>query len=91
MEADKFESEDKCQLHFKNLLSQHLGPEYARSVRFFLLDLDGLRIGAVECERADAPAILRDDKKRELFIIRNGPSNIELPLSRALKYIRGHF
>lgn len=89
--ADKFENEDKCQLHFKNLLNQHLGPEYARLVRFVLLDLDGLRIGAVECERADTPAILRDEKKHERFIIRNGPSNIELPLSRALKYIHSRF
>ncbi|MBK1717702.1 RNA-binding domain-containing protein [Thiocystis violacea] len=91
LDADKFENEDKCQLHFKNLLNQHLGPEYARLVRFFLLDLDGRRIGAVECERSDAPVILRDDKQRELFIIRSGPSNMELPISRALKYIRGHF
>lgn len=91
MAADKFENEDKCQLHFKNLLNQHLGPEYARFVRFYLYDLDGRRIGAVECERADAPAFLRDDKQRELFIIRNGPSNIELSISRALNYIRGHF
>ncbi len=91
LDADKFENEDKCQLHFKNLLNQHLGPEYTRLVRFFLLDLDGLRIGAVECERADAPAILHDDKKQERFIIRSGPSNIELPLSRALKYISSRF
>ncbi len=91
LDADKFENEDKCRLHFKNLLNQHLGPEYARLVRFVLLDLEGLRIGAVECERADTPAILRDDKHRELFVIRNGPSNIELPISRALKYIRSRF
>lgn len=91
LDADKFENEDKCQLHFKNLLSQHLGPEYARLVRFFILDLDDRRIGAIECERSDTPVILRDDKKRELFIIRNGPSNIELPISRALKYIRSRF
>lgn len=91
LEADKFENEDKCQLHFKNLLNQHLGPEYARLVRFFLLDFEGVRIGAVECERSDTPVILRDDKKQERFLIRNGPSNIELPISRALKYIRSRF
>ncbi|MCF1182219.1 putative DNA binding domain-containing protein [Marichromatium gracile] len=91
MDADKFENDDKCQLHFKNLLNQHLGPEYARYVRFFLLELDGVRLGAVECERADAPVFLHDDKKRELFIIRSGPSNIELSISRALKYIRTRF
>ncbi len=91
LDADRFENEDKAQLHFKNLLNQHLGPEYARFVRFSLHDLDGLRVGAVECERSDHPAILRDDKQRERFIIRSGPSNIELPISRALKYIRSRF
>ncbi|EGV18420.1 RNA-binding domain-containing protein [Thiocapsa marina] len=91
LEADKFENEDKCRLHFKNLLNHHIGAEYARFVRFDLYDLDGLRVGAVECDRADTPAFLRDDKGRELFIIRNGPSNIDLPISRALKYIRGRF
>jgi hypothetical protein len=91
LEADKFENEDKCRLHFKNLLSQHLGAEYARFVRFELYDLNGLRVGAVECERSDTPAFLHDDKKREMFMIRNGPSNIELSISRALKYIRSRF
>ena len=91
---DRFENEDKCRLHFKNLLNQHLGPEYARFVRFELHALDGLRIGAVECERADAPVFLRYDgkgEKVEAFVIRNGPSNVELSVSRALRYIRGHF
>jgi hypothetical protein len=91
LEADKFENEDKCRLHFKNLLNQHIGAEYARFVRFDLYDLASVRIGAVECERADSPAFLHDDKKRELFIIRNGPSNIDLSISRALKYIRSRF
>lgn len=89
--ADKFENEDKCRLHFKNLLSQFLGAEYARFVSFDLYDLNDLRIGVVECERADTPVFLKDDKQRELFIIRNGPSNIELSISRALKYIRSRF
>jgi predicted HTH transcriptional regulator len=92
--ADRFETEDRCRLHFKNLLSQHLGPEYARFVRFDIHDLEGLRIGAVECERADAPAFLRYDgkgEKAEAFIIRSGPSNLELSVSRAMRYIRGRF
>jgi hypothetical protein len=90
LEADKFENEDKCRLHFKNLLNQHLGAENARLVRFKLYDLDGKLIGAVECERSDLPVFLRN-KNTEAFWIRNGPSNIELPVSRAVKYIRGHF
>jgi hypothetical protein len=90
LEADKFENDDKCRLHFKNLLNQHLGAENARLVRFDIYELEGKRIGAVECERSDAPVYLRT-KNEESFLIRNGPSNIELSISRALKYIRGRF
>lgn len=90
LDADAFENEDKCRLHFKNLLNQHLGAEYARFVRFDLYQLEGNTVGAVECERADAPAFLRN-KNSESFLIRSGPSNIELSLSRALKYIRSRF
>jgi hypothetical protein len=90
LEADKFENEDKCRLHFKNLLNQHLSAENARFVRFKLYELDGKRIGAVECERSDLPVYLRN-KNAEAFLIRNGPSNIELSISRAIKYIQGRY
>lgn len=88
LDADGFENDDKCRLHFKNLLNQHLGPEYARLVRFALYDLEGQRIGAVECERSSTPVFLRAKNNEEAFLIRTGPSNIELSLSRALKYIQ---
>lgn len=90
LQADAFANDDKCRLHFKNLINQHLGPEYARFLRFDLFQLDERQIGAVECEQADTPAYLRH-KQGEIFLIRNGPSNIELPISRALGYIRGRF
>ena len=88
LEADGFENDDKCRLHFKNLLNQHLGPEYARLVRFELYQLEGKRLGAVECERSPTPVFLRAKNNEEAFLIRTGPSNIELSLSRALKYIQ---
>lgn len=90
LETDKFENEDRCRLHFKNLLNQHLGAENARFLRFNLYELEGKRIGAVECERSNLPVYLRD-KNTEAFLIRNGPSNIELSISRAIKYIQGRF
>jgi len=90
LDADKFENEDKCRLHFKNLFNQHLGAENARFVRFNIYELEGKGIGAVECERSDLPVYLRN-KNAESFLIRNGPSNIELAVSRAIKYIQGRF
>jgi predicted HTH transcriptional regulator len=90
LEADAFANDDKCRLHFKNLVNQHLGPEYARFLRFELFQLADRQIAAVECEQADVPAFLRHNQG-ETFLIRSGPSSIELPISRALVYIRGRF
>ncbi len=90
LEADAFANDDKCLLHFKNLVNQHLGPEYARFLRFELFQLADRQIAAVECEQADVPAFLRHNQG-ETFLIRSGPSSIELPISRALVYIRGRF
>jgi hypothetical protein len=90
LEADAFANDDKCRLHFKNLVNQHLGPEYARFLRLELFQLADRQIAAVECEQADAPAFLRHNQG-ETFLIRSGPSSIELPISRALGYIRGRF
>ena len=91
LEADGFENDDKCRLHFKNLINQHLGPEYARWVRFDLYELEGQRIGAVECERSPTPVFLRARNNEEVFLIRTGPANIELSLSRAMKYLQERF
>lgn len=90
LEPDGFENDDKCRLHFKNLLHQHVGPELSPHVRFELYRIDDKQIAAVECERANEPVFLRN-KNQESFYIRNGPSNIELQVSRALKYVQGRF
>ena len=71
-----------------NKLDQHLGAEYAQQVQLELYELEGLQIGAVECERSSAPVFLRAKNNEEAFLIRSGPSNIELSMSRALKYIQ---
>ncbi len=90
LEADRFENEDRCRLHFKNLVHQHLGAEKSQYLHFELYELEGKQIGAVECERAPEPVFLRH-KNEEYFLIRSGPSNIDLSLSRALSYIQRRF
>jgi hypothetical protein len=89
-EADQFENEDKCRLHFKNLFNQHLGPELSRFVQFAIYDLEGRQVVAIECERAEEPVFLRN-KQNEFFYIRSGPSNMELTISQAISYLRRRF
>ena len=90
IEADAFENEDKCRLHFKNLFNQHLGPELSRFVRLEIYRLEERDVVAIECERAEQPVFLVH-KQGESFYIRNGPSNIELTISQALSYLRRRF
>lgn len=87
LERDVFENEDKCRLHFKNLISKHIGTDLSKYVRFIMVPMDGKTVGVVRCDRAEEPVFLKDGNK-EHFYIRNGPSSDELPVSQALNYIK---
>ncbi len=87
LERDVFENEDKCRLHFKNLISKHLGAAHSKYIRFHVVPMDGKRVGVVCCARAKEPVFVKEGG-REHFYIRNGPSSEELPVSQALSYIK---
>jgi len=87
LERDVFENEDKCRLHFKNLIATHIGAEMSKYIRFTLVPVDGKTVGVVQCTRSSEPVFLKNGNK-EAFHIRNGPSSDELPVSKALKYIK---
>ena len=88
LEADGFANDDKCRLHFKNLVSQHIGAEFSKYLRFDLLRMDGRQVGVVTCQRSAEPVYLKTPKSEE-FYIRNGPSSDALPVSKVVAYIQG--
>ncbi|MGB0415434.1 MAG: RNA-binding domain-containing protein [Coraliomargarita sp.] len=87
LEVDKFESEDHCQLHFKNLIAQQIGAEFSKYIEFRTVRIDEKLVGIAECQRSNEPVFLKH-AKGESFFIRNGPSSDELPVSQALDYIK---
>ena len=87
LERDVFENEDKCRLHFKNLIANHIGAELSKHIRFLLVSVEDRTVGVVRCARSLEPVFLKDGGK-EYFYIRNGPASDELPVSKALKYIK---
>jgi len=87
LEDDRFENEDKCMLHFKNLISQHIGAELSKYLHFSIVCVDEKTVGVVVCNRSAEPAFLKTPKS-EAFFIRNGPSSDELPISKVLTYIK---
>lgn len=87
LERDVFENEDKCRLHFKNLIATHIGAELSKYIRFVLVPVNEKTVGVVHCARSSEPVFLKNGNK-EAFHIRNGPSSDELPVSKALNYIK---
>ncbi len=97
LDEDEFENDDRIQLHFKNLISQHIGLEYSKYINFFIEECvnkddeqeSTKKIIVVECKKSDQPAFLYN-KNNETFYIRSGPASVSLSISKALKYIQGH-
>ena len=85
-EADNFDNEDKCRLHFKNLLNAHIGAEFTRYIHLKIVTVQEKTILIVECERVRRPVFLSVGKNEDFFI-RSGPSNTKLSMSQMVKYL----
>jgi len=86
LDADLFQNEDKCLLHVQNLLKDHVGMEFTKYINYKLYDFKPQKVLIVNCVPASEPLFLRANNK-EQYYVRSGPSSIELPLSKAIKYI----
>ena len=85
--ADGFENLDKCRLHVKNLLNQHIGAEFSRYVDCDLRTIEGKTIVVITCQKAADPVFLTVGKNEDFFI-RSGPSSIKLSMSKMVKYMQ---
>lgn len=86
IEADRFPNKDKCLLHIQNLLKQHIGLEFTRYISVAIKNVDKKDIVILHMQTSPRPAFLKMGDK-EQFFVRTGPSSVELPVSKALKYI----
>jgi len=89
LNADNFANEDRCLLHFKNLISRHVGLEHSRFLYFELVDIDQMQVGVIRIEKSPQPAFLKQGQDEE-FYIRSGPASVKLTGSKMLKYLRSH-
>ncbi len=85
-DADNFSNEDKCRLHFKNMLNTHIGAEFTRFIHLKVVTIKENTILIVECERVRRPVFLKVGKNEDFFI-RSGPSSMKLSMSQMVKYL----
>lgn len=86
IEEDDFDNHDKCLLHCKNLISNHIGAEFTRYIHVKIGVINEKAIVVVECEPVRKPVFLKVGKTED-FYIRSGPSSIKLTMSQMVKYL----
>lgn len=86
VDADGFENNDKCLLHIKNLINQHIGAEFSGFLEVSLVDCEGKKVVMIECSAATEPVFLKIGKNEE-FYIRSGPSSVKLLPSQMISYV----
>lgn len=86
IEPDNFGSNDRCLLHIKNLVNQHIGAEFSRLVRITLVQANEHQVIMIDCEKSEDPVFLKAGKD-EMFYIRSGPSNTRLTPSQMVSYL----
>lgn len=87
LEQDLFENDDLCLLHLKNLLNQHVGPEFSDSTTITLVASDQKKVAMLECRPANEPVFLKIGKNEE-FYIRSGPSSTKLSPRQMVSFVQ---
>ncbi|THB76199.1 MAG: ATP-binding protein [Desulfobulbaceae bacterium] len=85
-EADEFESEDKCRLHFRNCIHTHIGAEFSKYVHLKICQIEEKTVLVIECERVRRPVFLRIGKTED-FYMRSGPASMKLTMSQMITYL----
>jgi len=84
---DNFANDDKCLRHIDNLISQHIGSEFAQYIQVSIVRLTEHAVVVAQCRSATMPAFLHHNGE-EIFYVRSGPASRKLPTSQALRYLQ---
>jgi hypothetical protein len=84
---DNFENTDRCLLHVKNLLNQHIGAEYSPFIDISVVVHEKGDVVMLECLKAGTPVFLKIGSNEE-FYIRSGPSSVKLSPSQIVNFVQ---
>lgn len=90
IERDHFQSNDKFNLHFTNLIKEYVGNENLPYLHFELIQIEDKNVMKVDCLRAKKPVFLKFHKEEE-FYMRVGAATVEVSGSKLVNYINNSF
>ncbi len=85
IEADKFKSEDKMNLHLVSLIKDRIGAEHTINLTIRFIDHDDKRIFRIDCRPSSFPCYVRDVDD-EIFFVRAGAATTPLKVSQCQAY-----
>jgi hypothetical protein len=88
---DGFPNEDRFLLHFKQLIKQHIGLNYAPMIEYTLVPVNDKKVLEIDCKKSDEAVFLKLDKNDEEFYIRIGPSSERLTGSKLIEYVNRRY
>lgn len=88
---DGFPNEDRFLLHFKQLIKQHIGLNYAPMIEYALVPVGDKEVLEIDCKKSDEAVFLKTDKNEEEFYIRIGPSSERLTGSKLIEYVNRRY
>lgn len=91
IERDRFEDNDKFNLHLMNLIKGKIGKKYLSFISFEESTIEGKTILRIDCKKSDNQVFLRPTPQDEEFYIRAGPSTIQISGSELIGYVEQRF
>lgn len=90
IEADKFQSEDKMNLHLVNLIRDRIGANHMLYIHPRFDDYEEARVLIVDCLPGRSPVFVKDGSA-ERFFVRTGAATVELTGKKAQDFIEERF
>ena len=86
VDLQNFESKDKMNLHFTNLVASQIGNEFLPYIKTTMVDFDDKTVIWVRCDPCPWPVFLKEGKT-ETFFVRTEASSVELTGMALIKYV----
>ncbi len=90
IERDHFQSNDKFNLHFTNLIKEYIGNNNLPYLHFELIQIEDKNVMKVDCLKAKKPVFLKFHKEEE-FYMRVGAATTPVSGSKLVEYIGNNF
>ncbi len=90
LDNDEFQNDDKCLMHIKNLINEHIGIEFSKYINFAIREIRKNKILLIAVQASKDPAFLKA-KNNEEFYVRVGTAAHVLTSTQMLGFIKKKF